>query len=61
MDEGFSDYQVLSIEGVEKQAIINALIKTKGHVIEAGKILNMSKSSIYRKINKYDIDPSLFR
>lgn len=59
--EDLLDKQVLSVKDVEKQSIINALIKTKGHVIEAGKILNMSKSSIYRKINKYNIDLSLFR
>lgn len=51
----------MSIEEAEKQAIINALIHSRGHVIEAGKKLNMSKSTIYRKINKYHIDVNQFR
>lgn len=55
------DNPIPTIEGAEKQAIINALINTRGHVIEAGKKLNMSKSTIYRKITKYNIDASLFR
>jgi PAS domain S-box-containing protein len=59
--EDFVDNRIITVEDVEKQSIIKALIKTKGHVIEAGKMLNMSKSSIYRKINKYNIDLNLFR
>lgn len=51
--DGLSD---ISLETVEKRTIIHALIKSKGHVIEAGKLLNLSKSSIYRKIKKYNID-----
>lgn len=51
----------LSIEKAEKDIIIKALIQTKGHVIEAGKLLNMSSSSIYRKIHKYYINVDKYR
>lgn len=59
--KGQDNNQPMSIEEAEKQTIINALLYTKGHVIEAGKKLNMSKSTIYRKINKYNIDVNQFR
>jgi transcriptional regulator with PAS, ATPase and Fis domain len=53
--------QAFSIKLLEKITIENALIKTDGHIIEAGKLLNMSKSSIYRKIREYDINTNLYK
>lgn len=50
------DQSNFSIENLEREAIIHALKQSKGHVIEAGKLLDLSKSSIYRKIKKYGID-----
>ncbi|GAA0182892.1 sigma-54-dependent Fis family transcriptional regulator [Clostridium sediminicola] len=44
-----------SINELEKELIENALKKHNGHIINAGKSINMSKSSIYRKIKKYNI------
>lgn len=52
---------LMSIRETEKHVIINALKKTKGHVINAGDILNLSKSTIYRKINEYKIDVNIFK
>ncbi len=47
---------ILSIENIEKNNIVNMLLKCNKNVILAGKNLNMSKSTIYRKIKKYHID-----
>lgn len=47
---------ILSIENIEKNNIVNMLLKCNKNVILAGQHLNMSKSTIYRKIKKYDID-----
>ena len=52
---------LMSIRETEKHVIINALKKTKGHVINAGDILNLSKSTIYRKINEHKIDVNIFK
>lgn len=52
---------LVSIRETEKRVIINALKKTKGHVINAGDILNLSKSTIYRKINEHKIDVNIFK
>lgn len=50
------DIPIVPIENVEKNNIINMLLKCEKNVIQAGKNLNMSKSTIYRKIKKYNID-----
>jgi len=47
---------VVSLEEAEKGNIIKMIIECNGNVIEAGKKLNLSKSTIYRKIKKYNID-----
>ncbi len=52
---------LMNIRETEKHVIINALKKTKGHVINAGDILNLSKSTIYRKINEHKIDVNIFK
>lgn len=54
-------YQDISIREAERQAIINALIKTNGNAIKAGELLEISKSSIYRKIKQYEIDVKQYR
>ncbi|SKC65375.1 sigma-54-dependent Fis family transcriptional regulator [Maledivibacter halophilus] len=50
------DTPIISVENVEKNNIIKMLMKCQKNVIQAGKNLNMSKSTIYRKIKKYNID-----
>jgi transcriptional regulator with PAS, ATPase and Fis domain len=49
---------ILNVEDVEKRNIINMLLKTDKNVLVAAKKLSMSKSTIYRKIQKYEIDIS---
>lgn len=50
------DTGIVSPEEVEKNNIINMIAKCHGNVIEAGEKLNLSKSTIYRKIKKYNIN-----
>lgn len=44
------------IEEVEKQAIIESLIMSKGNKTEAANILDISRTSLYEKLAKYGID-----
>lgn len=48
--------RIVSPEEVEKGNIAKMIAECRGNVIEAGKRLNLSKSTIYRKIKKYNID-----
>lgn len=50
------DTSIIPVENIEKRNIINMLIKCQKNVVKAGKNLNMSKSTIYRKLKKYNID-----
>ena len=50
---------VVSLEDTEKGNIIKMIMKCNGNVIEAGKNLNLSKSTIYRKIKKYNINSEI--
>jgi len=46
---------VTSLKELEKQAIIEALAKTKGNREKAAKILGIVERSIYRKIKEYNL------
>ncbi len=46
---------LLSIQSLEKQNIEQALINCKGNIVKASTILNISRSTLYRKIKKYNI------
>jgi transcriptional regulator with PAS, ATPase and Fis domain len=45
----------------EKQAIIDSIIVSKGNKSQAAKILNISRTSFYEKMNKLGIDEKLLR
>jgi DNA-binding NtrC family response regulator len=45
----------LNVEELEKQAIIEAVYKSKGNMSLASKELGLSRSTLYRKMKKYDI------
>jgi transcriptional regulator with PAS, ATPase and Fis domain len=47
--------EVLPLDMVEKEAIKNALDKTRGNKRNAAKMLNISERTLYRKIKEYDI------
>ncbi len=52
---------VSSIKYVEHQAIIEALTKTGGNMQKSADMLGIGRRTLYRKINKYSIDPDKFR
>ena len=45
----------LTIQEIEKQALIEALKNANGNVEEASKALGVSRATFYRKIKKYKI------
>jgi len=45
----------LSLNEIEKQAIINTLAKTKGNREKAAKILGIGERTLYRKIKEYNL------
>lgn len=47
--------EIIPIEQLEKEAIRNALIQTRGNKRSAAKKLNLSERTLYRKIKEYDI------
>ena len=49
------DLPVAPLKELEKQAIIEALAKTKGNREKAAKILGIGERTIYRKIKEYNI------
>ena len=48
---------LMTLEESEKSALITAIKHFQGNVIEAGEYLGMSKSAIYRRLEKFSIDP----
>lgn len=51
--------EVVSLDNAEKGNIIKMIIECSGNVVEAGGKLNLSKSTIYRKIKKHNINLDL--
>jgi transcriptional regulator with GAF, ATPase, and Fis domain len=47
--------EVLPLEEVEKEALKNALEKTRGNKKHAAKLLNISERTLYRKIKQHDL------
>ena len=45
-----------SVEEIKEEAIRHALRVTKGNIVEAAKKLNVGRATIYRIIDKYNID-----
>jgi len=48
---------VTPLQNLERQAIVNALAETGGDRIRAAKLLGIGKTTIYRKLKEYGIDP----
>jgi PAS domain S-box-containing protein len=55
------DLDFSSIRTTEELILKNALAKTGGDVLKASEILDMSKSTIYRKLKLLDINPKEYR
>lgn len=47
-----------TIEEVEKEAIVQSLIQCKGNKSKAAKILHISRTSLYEKLEKYGLEDS---
>lgn len=50
---------MISLEEVEKRHILHVLKATGGNKIQAARILGVNPSTVYRKIEKYRLDPLL--
>ena len=48
--------ETMSISEMEKNAIITALHSTKGNIKKTADMLSMNRRTLYRKLNKYNID-----
>ena len=51
-----SELPLLPLDELEKQMILKAMAEFNGNVIAAGEFLGLSKSAIYRRIEKFGID-----
>ncbi len=49
------------LEHAEKEAILATLLVTNGRVVMAARKLGVSRATLYRKLNKFGIDPQEFR
>ena len=50
-----------SMKDMEKTTILNALVKTAGNMKKTAEILGIGRRTLYRKIEKYEIDVDSFR
>jgi len=48
---------VVSIAELEKQAILNTIRQLNGDKITAARLLGIGKTTLYRKLKEYGIDP----
>ncbi|MCR3955068.1 MAG: sigma-54-dependent Fis family transcriptional regulator, partial [Gudongella sp.] len=54
-------YGSLSIKDQERDIIERALKKANGHVINAGDMIGLSKSAMYRKLKEHSINPKTYK
>ncbi|PLX21364.1 MAG: sigma-54-dependent Fis family transcriptional regulator [Marinilabiliales bacterium] len=54
-DIPFKKYEILNVDELEKQAIIRAIAKCKENLTKAADELGMGRSTLYRKMKKYDL------
>ncbi|WP_251862311.1 sigma 54-interacting transcriptional regulator [Clostridium sp. Marseille-Q2269] len=47
---------IIPLDVLEHKAIKNALFHCKGNIVQASELLGISRATIYRKINKYNIN-----
>ena len=51
----FTSREVKSLSTMEKMAMLNALDITRGNLALTAKKLEISRATLYRKIDKYDL------
>jgi transcriptional regulator with PAS, ATPase and Fis domain len=57
--ERASDSVTTSLEGIEREAIREAIRMNGGNLAHAAKELNISRSTLYLKIRRYQLEPAL--
>lgn len=53
--------KVSTINEMESEAIVKAIVEYRGNLTEAAKALGIGRATIYRKIKQYNIDPNVGR
>ncbi|MFR6579704.1 MAG: helix-turn-helix domain-containing protein, partial [Klebsiella pneumoniae] len=51
----------LTFSAIEKEAFIHAARVTSGRVQEMSQLLNIGRTTLWRKMKQYDIDASQFK
>jgi DNA-binding NtrC family response regulator len=46
----------MTLDDIEKQAILERIIEKKGHMVDAAKSLGIGTTTIYRKIKEYGME-----
>ena len=54
-NRGGNEEEILPLDEMEKEAIKNALGKTRGSKRKAAKLLNISERTLYRKLKQYEL------
>jgi len=54
-DKNGGSIAFMTLDKAEQQLLHQALNKTSGSAVEAAELLGISKSAIYRRMEKYDI------
>ena len=60
-DEADDTRNLRTMDYVEKNAIIEALVGTRGNVVSAARLLGLGQATVYRKIKRYDLVLAEFR
>lgn len=47
--------KVMNLEALEKNAILNVIEKNKGNISKSAKELGITRTALYRRLNKYDL------
>jgi transcriptional regulator with PAS, ATPase and Fis domain len=53
--EQSTDLRVTNLEAVEKQTILNVIDKNKGNISKSAKELGLTRTALYRRLQKYDL------
>jgi transcriptional regulator of acetoin/glycerol metabolism len=47
--------KIMNLEILEKNAILNVIEKNKGNISKSAKELGITRTALYRRLNKYDL------
>ena len=54
-------FPLMSLAQAEAELLKAALSRTAGNIVQAAKILKIGQATVYRKLRKYQIDPTFFK